>query len=111
MIVYTLPRRVTSVPVIDFTGASSADLAARSAIAREVHEACRDIGFFYVRGHGVPQALVDAQLDWTKRFFSLPLPTSSRSTCAIRRRPRDTSRSAARSSTARMRRRRKRRWT
>jgi isopenicillin N synthase-like dioxygenase len=73
MIVYTPPRRVSSVPVIDFAGSFSTDAAERRKVAGEVFEACRDIGFFYVRGHRIAQPLIDAQLAWTKRFFDLPL--------------------------------------
>ena len=51
------------IPVIDLQRDSAAEIGA----------ACRDTGFFYVNNHGVPQALVDAQFDWTRRFFALPL--------------------------------------
>ena len=40
---------------------------------QDIGAACRDTGFFYVRNHGVPQSLIDAQFDWTRRFFALPL--------------------------------------
>jgi isopenicillin N synthase-like dioxygenase len=47
------------------------DLRARDVPAR-IEEACRDTGFFYVSGHGVPTALM-AELDAAARtFFSLP---------------------------------------
>ncbi|GIF54253.1 iron/ascorbate oxidoreductase [Asanoa iriomotensis] len=41
-------------------------------VAREIESACRDTGFFYVTGHGVPAAMV-ARLDAAAReFFALP---------------------------------------
>jgi isopenicillin N synthase-like dioxygenase len=41
-------------------------------VAREIEAACRDSGFFYVTGHGVPADLL-ARLDATSRaFFGLP---------------------------------------
>jgi isopenicillin N synthase-like dioxygenase len=47
------------------------DLRAQDVPAR-IEEACRDTGFFYVSGHGVPASLL-AQLDAAARtFFSLP---------------------------------------
>jgi isopenicillin N synthase-like dioxygenase len=47
------------------------DLASSDA-PRQIREACRDIGFFYIANHGVPQALMDAELDWARRFFGAP---------------------------------------
>src|SRR2546425_8415507 len=64
MIVYTPPSAATSIPVIDLSG---------SKAVSETHKACRDTGFFYVADHGVPQALVDAQFEWARRFFALPV--------------------------------------
>jgi isopenicillin N synthase-like dioxygenase len=62
-----------SVPVIDFARSFSADAAERGKVADKVHDACRNIGFFYVSGHRVARALIDAQFAWTKRFFDLRL--------------------------------------
>lgn len=46
----------------------------RGAGPAELRAACRDTGFFYLAGHGVPEALLELQLEWSRRFFSLPLP-------------------------------------
>jgi isopenicillin N synthase-like dioxygenase len=72
MIVYTPPKPAESIPVIDLSGSFSSKLENRKAVAWEIHKACRDTGFFYVKNHGVPDELVSAQLDWTRRFFELP---------------------------------------
>src|SRR5687768_596170 len=73
MIPYTPPAAAASIPVVDLAGSFSADPADRGAVAWEIHKACRDTGFFYVANHRVPGALVEAQFDWTRRFFDLPL--------------------------------------
>lgn len=73
MIVYTPPSPARFIPVIDLSGGFSDELNDRKRVAWEIHKACRDTGFFYVCGHRVPQALIDAQFDWAKRFFDLPL--------------------------------------
>jgi isopenicillin N synthase-like dioxygenase len=53
-----------SLPVIDISDPD--------AVAGEIEQACRDSGFFYVTGHGVPAAL-RADLDARAReFFALP---------------------------------------
>ena len=71
MVTYTPARVAEYIPVIDL--ARAGDDAGRRAVAGEIHRACRDIGFFYVANHGVSQSLIDAQFDWARRFFALPL--------------------------------------
>lgn len=42
------------------------------AVAREIESACRDTGFFYVAGHGVPAALLDRLDAAARAFFARP---------------------------------------
>ncbi|MEV3984718.1 2-oxoglutarate and iron-dependent oxygenase domain-containing protein [Nonomuraea sp. NPDC049758] len=44
----------------------------RQAVGAAIGAACRDSGFFYVRGHGVPQDLLDRLDAAARRFFALP---------------------------------------
>lgn len=44
----------------------------KAGVARQFDRICRDIGFFYLRGHGIPQALMDGMLTQTAAFFALP---------------------------------------
>lgn len=73
MIIYTPPAPATHVPVIDLSGVNSPEPAERDRIAREIHIACRTIGFFYVINHGVSLTAVDAAFAAAKAFFDLPL--------------------------------------
>jgi isopenicillin N synthase-like dioxygenase len=68
------PGAAAAFPVIDMAPLfEPGRVAERAAIARSIEAACRDTGFFYVTGHGVPGALV-ARLDAaSRRFFALPL--------------------------------------
>lgn len=43
-----------------------------AGVASAIGRACREVGFFYVVGHGVPQALVDELFSVGKRFFAEP---------------------------------------
>ena len=60
------------IPLIDFGPFLTVDLAARRAVAREIGAACRNIGFFYLKNHGLPDALVEATFAEAKRFFDQP---------------------------------------
>ena len=61
------------VPVIDFGPFLAGDLAARRRVAAEIGAACRNIGFFYLKNHGLPKELVEATFAEAKRFFDQPL--------------------------------------
>jgi isopenicillin N synthase-like dioxygenase len=64
---------MTSLPIIDIAPLMTpADAPARAAVAADIAAACRDTGFFYVRGHGVSQAAVDDLDGASRRFFALP---------------------------------------
>ncbi|KAE8693327.1 putative 2-oxoglutarate-dependent dioxygenase [Hibiscus syriacus] len=41
-------------------------------VVKQLDRACRETGFFYVKGHGVPQSLMNEVKDVTHRFFDLP---------------------------------------
>jgi isopenicillin N synthase-like dioxygenase len=62
------------IPVIDIAPLGGADEPARAAVARALGRACRDIGFFYITGHGIADATVAGAFDAARRFFALPLP-------------------------------------
>ena len=62
-----------TIPTLDirrFTDASGA--ADRDAFVAELGAAYREWGFAGIRGHGIPQALVDEAYDAFRRFFALP---------------------------------------
>lgn len=60
-----------SVPVIDLEALLTDPGHGPTAVA--IGEACRTVGFFYVRNHGVPQPLIDATFAEARRFFAEPL--------------------------------------
>jgi len=61
-----------SLPVIDVSPLMDASDAGIRAVAAEIHAACTGPGFFYIRGHGVPDAVIEAAREQSRRFFHLP---------------------------------------
>ncbi len=59
-------------PVIDISGLSASDPAARRAVGDALREACLEHGFFYCTGHGIPQGLIEAVMLQTRALFALP---------------------------------------
>jgi isopenicillin N synthase-like dioxygenase len=66
------------IPIIDFAPMLGSDTAAKHALAAELRHACTEIGFFYIRNHGIPQDLIDATFAECPRFFGLPVEDKMR---------------------------------
>lgn len=64
---------MTGLPVIDMGTYRAGDPAAKSRLLAEIAAKSGALGFFYLVNHGAPDALLEGQLDWTRRFFALPL--------------------------------------
>ena len=60
------------IPVINAGAVGAGEGAARRALCDAIGEACRTTGFFYVTGHGVPEALIAATYAQAARFHALP---------------------------------------
>ncbi len=69
---------LSTVPVIDLETFLKGSPESKSRVARKIGDACRDVGFFYITSHGVPQNLVDEVLVQARRFFALPLKEKMR---------------------------------
>lgn len=55
-------------PVLDLAPFLAGEDGALEALATEVRAACENIGFFFVRNHGIPDELVERQFAESKRF-------------------------------------------
>jgi isopenicillin N synthase-like dioxygenase len=68
-----------AVPSIDLDLFIAGDADGKRAVAREIARACEEIGFFKVRRHGVPQALVERAFATAGAFFANPQEVKDRS--------------------------------
>ena len=65
----------SALPVVDVGPVlGGGPTAAVAAVAEQIQAACRDRGFFYVTGHGVPPELIAELADASAEFFALPVP-------------------------------------
>ena len=63
-----------ALPVVDVAPlAGGTPGTAKEAAALQIQAACRERGFFYVTGHGVPAGLVDQLAAASAEFFALPM--------------------------------------
>lgn len=65
-------RAFRSVPIVDIQGLRSNSPALRRAAAADLGAAARNVGFLYIKGHGVPEADLTALRDTARRWFDQP---------------------------------------
>jgi isopenicillin N synthase-like dioxygenase len=65
--------KTTQIPVLDISEYLAGRTGALEAAADKLRFALEQIGFFYLAGHGVSQALLDRIFAETRRFHALPL--------------------------------------
>ena len=78
MAVRSVEEATRSIPVIDFGPAFRGERDALDACAAQVRHACEQVGFFYMAGHGVPQAVIDAAFEASREFHAMPLEEKMR---------------------------------
>lgn len=78
------PERA-DIPVIDLTDALQTRGPRSADVAAQFRAAATASGFFYIRNHGVPTALIEAQFALAKALFDLPAETKA--ALSIRRSP------------------------
>ena len=60
------------IPLIDMQPFLEGGPVERAAVAKQIGDACRQIGFFYIVNHGVSPYLVTRAFEESERFFALP---------------------------------------
>src|SRR4051812_49124263 len=70
----TMPRiDDAEIPILDLEPYLSGQPGARERLGKELCHALENIGFYFIKGHGVPQSLIDAAFAATEGFHAQPL--------------------------------------
>ncbi len=64
---------MNSLPIIDISPLYGDESGAWQAVAEQIDRACREWGFFYIKGHSISPARIAEVLDSAQRFFALPV--------------------------------------
>ncbi len=72
MAVKNLEEVTRAIPVIDVGQAFRGAPGGLDGVAAEVRRASEQVGFFYIAGHGVPQAIIDAAFVASREFHAMP---------------------------------------
>ncbi|KAF9533183.1 hypothetical protein CPB83DRAFT_758302 [Crepidotus variabilis] len=63
------------IPVIDIKAAFGDNEEARRELADLIRDACINVGFFYIKSHGIPEEIIDNTIAVAREYFSLPEET------------------------------------
>jgi len=72
------PDSTEEIPILDIAPALSGSKEGLATVASELRQITETIGFFYLKGHGIPQDLVDRVFAESRRFHSLPAEVKAR---------------------------------
>lgn len=74
---------VSDIPIIDFEPFLAGGSEEHAAVAARIGEACEEVGFFYLAGHGVPQTLIEDTFAVSKSFYDQPLEVRMKSAATL----------------------------
>ena len=72
------PDSTEEIPILDIAPALTGNTEGLASVATALRKITETIGFFYLKGHGVPQELVDRVFAESRRFHSLPAEVKAR---------------------------------
>lgn len=58
-----------AIPIIDLEPMRSGNPEQVQETGKKVYEAFRDVGFAYIKNHGLPQAILDQAFEWVCHFL------------------------------------------
>jgi isopenicillin N synthase-like dioxygenase len=73
---------VQTLPVIDIGPLwDDEPSAGKARAASQIHQACVNSGFFYVRNFGISKELMAEAVDWSRKFYTLPQAAKDKVRC------------------------------
>jgi len=78
MAVKSVEEATRAIPVIDFGPAFRGEPDGLAAVVAKVRHACEHVGFFYMAGHSVAQAIIDGAFEAAREFHAMPLEDKMR---------------------------------
>ncbi|KAI0292201.1 Clavaminate synthase-like protein [Multifurca ochricompacta] len=63
----------SEIPIIDLKEITDPDPVVQQALAKQIRDACIDVGFFYVTNHNISEAIIESALESMKTYFASPL--------------------------------------
>jgi len=66
------PDSIEEIPTLDISPYLKGEPGGREAVAARLRDISMTVGFFYLKGHGVPPSLLKRMFAEAKRFHSLP---------------------------------------
>lgn len=61
-----------TLPIIDIASLRSGSAQEAQRVGDEIRHACTEVGFFYITGHGVPEAIIATAMETCMAFFRRP---------------------------------------
>lgn len=73
--------KMAALPIIDFGPflSSTSTASETNEVALEIDRACREVGFFYLKNHGVPKDITSGMLAQARHFFETATPEDKES--------------------------------
>ncbi len=62
-----------TIPLVDFAPFLTDDPSGQKRVAKEIYQACHEVGFLYLINHGIPQAQISRAFEESRQFFNLPM--------------------------------------
>lgn len=75
------PDSSEEIPTLDLTPYRDGTPGGLEHVAAQLREISRTVGFFYLKGHGIPQDVIDSVFDASRRFHSQPAEVKERIPC------------------------------
>jgi isopenicillin N synthase-like dioxygenase len=66
------PDSDEEIPTLDIEPYLSGQAGGRERVAAQLHDISKTVGFFYLKGHGISQDVIDRVFEQSRRFHALP---------------------------------------